>query len=462
MTSRSTATDSQAKTGTSSFAATAAGPKAASATTAGPKAASAPPNAARGRSWDSPVTSYYVLLGASLVLLAVGLVMVLSASAVTSLKNSGSSFTVFADQLVFALVGIPLMLLAARISVTWWQRLAWPSLGLALLGQLLVFTPLGVSVQGNRNWIELGSHRVQPSEGLKFALVLWGAMILARKQPLLNRWPHVVIPVLFPVGALAVGLVLAGKDLGTSIILLAIVGGLLFVSGVPLRLFLGAGAAMAALVATFVATSPNRSMRIAGWLAGGCAEADAATRASTCYQPIHGRYALADGGLWGVGLGASRQKWSWLPEAHNDFIFAIIGEELGLPGALTVLGLYLLIAWVCLRLITRNDSAFIRCAAAGAMTWLIGQMLINVGAVLGLLPVIGLPLPLVSSGGSALVAAMLTLGMLLAFARAEPGAALALRSRSRPVRRILRPVLRPLRAQRSRLFAPTSSAKDSS
>ncbi len=402
---------------------------------------------------ESPLTSYYLLLGASLVLLFMGLVMVLSASAVTSLKDSGSSFTVFQDQLLFAVLGIPLMLLAARISVAWWVRLAWPLLAVALLAQMLVFSPLGVTIQGNRNWIELAGHRVQPSEGLKFALVLWGAMVLARKRPLLGSWPHVLIPLLFPVGAVAVGLVLAGRDLGTSLVLLLILGGLLFVSGVPLRMFSAAGLAMAALVTVFVVTSSNRSQRISGWLNGGCSSANEATRASTCYQPIHGKYALADGGLWGVGLGASRQKWSWLPEAHNDFIFAIIGEELGLPGALTILALFLVIAWVSLRLISRADQLFVRCAAAGAMAWLLGQMLINIGAVLGLLPVIGLPLPLVSSGGSALVAAMATLGMLLAFARAEPGAPAALRGRAHSRRRLLSRIAPTRSHQRS----PTSA-----
>jgi cell division protein FtsW len=344
---------------------------------------------ATGGRWDSPVATYYLLLGSSLVLLGLGLVMVLSASSVTSLKTSGSSFTVFADQLVFALIGVPIMFGASRIPVAGWRKLSWIVLVVALVGQLLVFTPLGVSVQGNRNWVQIAGHRLQPSESLKIALVLWGAAVLARKRGLLGRWQHAAVPVLFPVGAMAVGLVLAGKDLGTSLILLLILVSLVFTAGVPIRTITTATAVITTLVTVLVVTSDNRTKRVLGWLAGGCSAAK--DRDSACYQPIHGKYALADGGWWGVGLGASREKWSWLPEAHNDFIFAIIGEELGLPGALLVLALFAVLAWACLRLATRSEELFVRLAAAAAMTWLIGQMLINVGAVLGLLPVIGLP-----------------------------------------------------------------------
>jgi cell division protein FtsW len=396
------------------------------------------------RRLDSPVTSYYVLLGASLLLLLVGLIMVLSASSVTSLKSSGSSFTVFRGQLAFAAVGLPLMLIASRVPVRWWKAMGWPALGLAVAGQMLVFSSLGVSVNGNRNWVELAGLRLQPSEAMKFALVLWGAAVLARKRLLLDQWVHVLVPVLMPAGLVSIGLVLAGHDLGTGLVLLLILGSLLFAAGVPARMFLTAGAAMVAVVSALVVNNENRMARIAGWLGGeGCTDT-----LNTCYQSIHGKYALADGGWWGVGLGASREKWSWLPEAHNDFIFAIIGEELGLPGAVVVLGLFLLIGWTCLRLATRSQDLFVRLAASAAMTWLLGQMLINVGAVIGMLPVVGVPLPLVSSGGSALVTSMVALGMLMSFARAEPGAAQALRARNGLLRRSMSVL--PARSQRVR------------
>ncbi len=381
---------------------------------------------------DSPVTSYYVLLGATLLLLVIGLVMVLSASSVTSLTKSGSSFTVFRSQLVFAAIGLPLMLVASRVPVRAWKAIGWVALVVALVAQALVFTRLGVSVGGNRNWIGVGGMRLQPSEGMKLALVLWGAAVLARKRNLLDRWVHVMVPVMFPVGVIGIGLVLAGHDLGTALVLLLILAALLFAAGAPGRMFLMAGGAMAALVGAMVVTSDNRKRRIASWIGGQCQDS-----LGSCYQSIHGKYALADGGWWGVGLGASREKWSWLPEAHNDFIFAIIGEELGLPGALVVLALFLLIGWACLRLVTRSPDMFVRIAAAASMAWLLGQTLINVGAVIGMLPVIGVPLPLVSSGGSALVTSLVVLGMLMSFARAEPGAAEALTARTGLLRRSL-------------------------
>jgi cell division protein FtsW len=382
--------------------------------------------------FDSPVATYYLLLGATLLLLVIGLVMVLSASAVTSLKASGSVFTVFRSQMVFAALGLPLMALAARLPVRAWRRIGWVAIIVTMVAQLFVFTPLGVTVNGNRNWIGLGSFRLQPSEALKLALVLWGAGVLARKRPLLRDWRHATVPLLVPVGALVLVLVLAGHDLGTSLVLLLILGALLFAAGAPMRLFGVAGGATVALVTVLVVTSDSRMKRVGAWLGGVCTD-----KLGTCLQPVHGKYALADGGWWGVGLGASREKWSWLPEAHNDFIFAIIGEELGLPGTLVVLALFLVLGYACFRLVARSDDLFVRIATVGAMAWLLGQMLINVGAVIGMLPVIGVPLPLVSSGGSALLTSMVTLGMLMAFARAEPGAAQALTARPGVLRRSL-------------------------
>jgi cell division protein FtsW len=276
--------------------------------------------------------------------------------------------------------------------------------------------------------------RLQPSEALKLALVLWGAMVLARKRALLDRWMHAVVPVLFPVGAVALALVLAGRDLGTTLVLLMLLGALLFAAGAPARMFGSAAAAMAVAVGVLVVTSANRMGRIGVWLSG-CT--DVKDRLGTCLQPIHGKYALADGGWWGVGLGASREKWSYLPAAHNDFIFAIIGEELGLPGTFVVLALFLALGYGCYRLVARTDDLFVRIATAGAMAWLLGQALINVGAVIGLLPVIGVPLPLVSSGGSALIISLAVLGMLLSFARHEPGCREALAAREGVVRRSL-------------------------
>lgn len=387
--------------------------------------------------WETPVTSYYLLLGSTLLLVGIGLVMVLSSSSVESYAASGSSFAVFSRQAVFAAVGVLLMWGASRVPVRAWKRWAWPLLGLALLGQLLVLTPLGVGVKGNTNWIEVAGVRAQPSEAAKLALAVWLGAVLARKRHLLSSWAHVLVPV-GPFAGLVVGLVLMGNDLGTALVLLAIVGGALFVAGVPARMFAVALGAAGAAAAALVVTSPNRMQRIDSWLSAECTDYWGA-----CWQTTHGKWALASGGWWGVGLGASREKWSWLPEAHNDFIFAIIGEELGLPGTTVVILLFAAMGIAFARVVRRTDDLFVKITTAGVLAWVVGQAVINIGVVLGLLPVIGVPLPLVSAGGSALVSTLVALGMVLSFARAEPGAREALQARPGVVRRSLAVV--PLR-----------------
>ena len=395
------------------------------------------------RRFDSPVTSYYLIVGTTTALLLIGLVMVLSASMVTSYKDDGSSYAVFLNQARFAGIGLVGAVIAARLSVAWWKRLAIPSLGVAVLLQALVFVPgLGLSKGGNRNWLKLTSTlSLQPSELTKVGLVLVGALILANKRALLGRVSHAIVPYLVPVAAVTIGLVLVGHDLGTALVLIAIVGAVMYAAGVPGRLFVAAVGAAAVLAAVLVLTSANRMDRITNWLSGSCNDPN-----GECGQAVHGLYALADGGWWGVGLGASKEKWSWLPEAHNDFIFAIIGEELGLPGTFIILALFAVIATACYRIVSRSTDQFVRIAAAGAMAWILGQAMINIGAVIGLLPVIGVPLPLVSAGGSALVTTLLAMGMLVSFARTEPGAAEILAARPGVIKRSL--AVLPRRRQR--------------
>ncbi|HMT31457.1 MAG TPA: putative lipid II flippase FtsW [Dermatophilaceae bacterium] len=385
-----------------------------------------------GARLDSPVTSYYVLIGATAALVLIGLVMVLSASMVTALKAEGSSYAVFTNQAVFAVVGLVGAIVAAKIPVRLWKRLALPALVGAVALQAAVFTPLGAVVNGNRNWLRIFGMSMQPSELTKLGLVLVGALILSNRRHQLGSLKAAIIPYLVPIVALTVGLVLAGHDLGTALILIIVVGVVLYVAGVSARLFAVAGAVAAAVVAGLVLTSPNRVGRITNWLSGDCTDPN-----GVCGQSVHGLYALADGGWWGVGLGASKEKWAWLPEAHNDFIFAIIGEELGLPGTLVILGLFLVFATACLRIVLRSDDHFVRVATAGAMAWILGQAMVNIGAVIGLLPVIGVPLPFVSAGGSALISSMLAVGMLVSFARHEPGAQDILSARPGVVKRSL-------------------------
>ncbi|MDQ1294624.1 MAG: cell division protein FtsW [Actinomycetota bacterium] len=381
---------------------------------------------------ESPLAAYYLVLGSSVALTALGLVMVLSSSSVEAVRDTGSSFSVFAKQALFAVLGLPLAWAASRAPLRLWTRLAWPAMGVGFLGLLLVLSPLGDTVQGNRNWLPVGPVAIQPSEAAKLALVIWISTVLTCKRPLLHVPAHALVPVL-PAACLMLGLVLLGHDLGTALVMMALVGALLFFAGVPLRLFALAGGLAGAASLLLVWTSPNRMGRVGDWLSGsGCND-----YYGSCWQAIHGKWALASGGWWGVGLGSSREKWSWLPAAHNDFIFAIIGEELGLVGTLAVLTLFALLGIGMLKLVLSTDDFFVKVATGGVLAWILGQALVNIGAVLGVLPVIGVPLPLVSYGGSALMMTLVALGMVLGFARQLPGASEALASRPSVVKRSL-------------------------
>ncbi|HEY5031594.1 MAG TPA: putative lipid II flippase FtsW, partial [Actinomycetes bacterium] len=313
-------------------------------------------------------------------------------------------------------------------------RLASVPLLIGALGLLcLVLVPgVGYSVNGNQNWINFGGpFRIQPSEAAKLALVIWSADVLSRKQKLLSQWRHLLVPIL-PVTVILLTLVMLGNDLGTDVILMAIAAALLFVVGAPTRLFAVLGTIAISGVVFLSISAPHRLDRFTSWLH------PSADTLGTGYQAIQGRFALGSGGWWGLGLGAGREKWGWLPEAHTDFIFAVIGEELGLIGTLAVLILFALVVYAGIRIALRSDDLFIRLAAGGATAWITVQALINIGAVLGLLPIAGVPLPLVSYGGSALLPTLVALGMLLAFARCEPGARAALAARGPgPVRRLV-------------------------
>jgi cell division protein FtsW len=360
-------------------------------------------------------TPYYVLLGASSLLLALGIVMVFSASSVVAFSFMGSSFAIVSKQMMWVVIGLPMMWLASRLPVKVWRAFAYLGLitSLALLF-LVVFA--GTEVNGNKNWLDFGGpFRIQPSELAKLSLILWGADLLARKHKLLTQWKHLLVPFV-PVGGFVIGLVLLGGDLGTAIILAAILGALLYVAGAPFRLFVWAAVPAFAVLAVMLQTRAARLSRIQDWL-----HPNASDPLGSGFQALHGKFALASGGWWGVGLGGSKEKWGSLPEAHTDFIFAIIGEELGLVGTLAVLALIGAVGYAGLRVAVAATDPFVRLAAAGVTAWILVQALVNVGAVLGILPITGVPLPLVSYGGSALVPTMLGLGMLLSFARPRRG-----------------------------------------
>ncbi|MCE1178601.1 MAG: putative lipid II flippase FtsW [Micrococcales bacterium] len=390
------------------------------------------------RRLESPMASYYGLVIITVALVTIGLVMVLSASAIISYKKTESPYTIFLRQAQFAAVGSIALIVASRLPLAFWKRTAPLVMLAAIAFQAAVFTPLGLEDKGNRNWLAFGPITMQPSELSKIGLAVFGAVILGRKYRLLHRFGHVLVPYLVPVAALSIGLVLYGNDLGTVLVLMGIVGGVLFAAGVDWRYFALALVGGGGLAGLMVAISPNRLDRFAVWL-GRDTDIHGMAR-----QPTYGRYALADGGWWGVGLGQSREKWQYLAEPHNDFIFAIIGEELGLPGTLVILALFAALALVCYRIVRRADDLFVRLATAGVMAWIITQAVINIGAVIGLLPVIGVPLPLVSAGGSSLVTTMGALGMLMSFARQEPGCAEAFAARP-PFHRRALAAIRPAR-----------------
>jgi cell division protein FtsW len=358
--------------------------------------------------------NFFLLLGTTVFLVAFGLVMVLSSSSVESHLESDDFFASFSRQGLYALIGVPFMLVASRMPITFWKRWAWPAIFVGLGLQLLVFSPLGYEYGGNRNWINLGSFSAQPSELLKLAIIVWIAFILTSKEGLLDDWKHVLIPI-GPVAGLAIGLVLIGNDLGTAVIMLSIVLGGLYFAGVRIK-FIAVAVAVLAFFGLIIAfASSSRTDRINAWLYGCTAE----QYEGFCWQPTHGTWALASGGVFGVGLGNSKAKWSWLPEADNDYIFAIIGEELGLIGAVVVLVLFIVLAISFVRIIRSSTDAFARIVTAGVGIWIVGQALVNIAVVLGVLPVLGVPLPLISAGGSALISTLLAIGVVLSFAR-EP------------------------------------------
>ncbi|WP_335931635.1 putative lipid II flippase FtsW [Streptomyces sp. PTD5-9] len=383
------------------------------------------------RTWDRPLTAYYLILGAGLLITVLGLVMVYSASMIKALELNKPGSYFFRKQFLAAVIGAVLMAVAARMPVKLLRALSYPLLvGTVVLMALVQVPGIGMSINGNQNWLSLGGpFQLQPSEFGKLALVLWGADLLARKQDkrLLSQWKHMLVP-LVPVAFMLLGLIMIGGDMGTAIILTAILFGLLWLAGAPTRLFAGVLAFAVVLSVVFIKTSPNRMSRLA------CIGATEPGPGDSCWQAVHGIYALASGGWFGSGLGASVEKWGQLPEPHTDFIFAITGEELGLAGTLSVLALFAALGYAGIRVAGRTEDPFVRYAAGGVITWIMVQAVINIGAVLGLLPIAGVPLPLFSYGGSALLPTMFAVGLLIAFAREEPAAKAALAMRRPGVR----------------------------
>ena len=358
--------------------------------------------------WDVPV----MLLVTTLGLAIFGCIMVLSASSVTMISQGQSPFSQVSSQIMFLVLGVIAMAGITRIPVGVYHKkfVVYAMLATALVMQLAVVV-VGVEVNGNRNWLKLGPVQIQPSEFSKLAIIMWLAWVYSRHGDISRSIWRTLFPSIYGVGALVL-LIMLGGDMGTAMVYGFIFVGMMWLAGASRSSLLKIGGAFAALALVGVLSSANRVARIFGiW--GSCTNAN-------CDQANSGEVALTTGGFLGVGLGQSRQKYNYLAEAHNDYIFAIIGEELGLLGTLAVLLLYVGLVYCAVRIMLRTTDPLVRLATGGIMIWLTSQAIINMGMVSRILPVIGVPLPFVSYGGSSLLSSLFAAGLLLAFARQTP------------------------------------------
>jgi len=352
---------------------------------------------------------YNILLTATLCLLAAGAVMVYSASSARTLLESGGDGTGYlVKYVVYGAIGLVVMQVLARGSGMDFVRRITPAL-LVISFVLLVAVKLpgiGVQINGARRWIGAGPVQFQPSELMKLALVLYAASLLATHPARLRTFKEVASP-LFVVAAAAILLIASQPDLGTALVTAFTLGALLLVAGVPMRILYMISGAGAALVLVFVLIEPYRAARLTAFL-NPWAHSD-----SIGFQSVQGQIALGSGGVFGVGLGESVQKVFYLPEAHTDFILAVIGEEIGIAGVCGVLFLYGLIGYAGLRTAKAAKTRFAQLLAAGLTSLILCQALLNIFAVLGLAPLTGVPLPFISSGSSSLLVLLATMGLLL-------------------------------------------------
>ena len=365
---------------------------------------------------SKPTSSYYLLLVSTAALTSLGLIMVLSASSIHSLETNGSSFSIVIRQFIFFVIALPVGILSSRIPVRTWKFIArFSFLGSVLLLLLLQIPGMGNTVNGNTNWIAFGPIVFQPSEFAKFFMILWAGSMLAKQEEGKNSRSNVIVT-LVPTFFAIMLLVMLGNDLGNAAIFAAILISLLFISGIQLRLIGVTGILGLGLVAGLVVTVPNRMRRLLVVLHPFSPE----YYKLSGWQPAHSIMGLASGGLFGVGLGASRQKWGNLAEAHTDFIFSVIGEELGLIGTLGVLALFAALLLAIFRIAIRAADPMVRYTSAGIGCWIAVQVVLNIGSATSLLPVVGVTLPLLSYGGSSLIATYLALGFVLGAALRDP------------------------------------------
>jgi len=375
----------------------------------------------------TPASAYYLILGSVVALSSLGLVMVLSASSVKSLRESGNSFSFVLRQALFLILAAGLAWVAMKLRYELWKPIAQVSL---LVSCALLVLPqiggIGKTVGGNTNWIGFGSFTLQPSEFAKLGLILWCALRLRihderASQGIASNPATLIVPGFM----LIMALILLGKDLGTAVLVTGIVAGILFISGLAFKVFglLAVGAGL--LFAALILPNANRMNRFSAFFDPFAEE----NYQGVGWQQAHSIMGLASGGAVGTGLGSSKQKWGSLPEVHTDFIFAVIGEELGLLGTLATLGLFGILFLGIFKVAINAQNSFDRYVCAGIGCWISVQVLLNIGTVISLIPVVGVTLPLISYGGSSLIATFIALGYVLGVLRRDPQIASEIRQR---------------------------------
>jgi cell division protein FtsW len=379
------------------------------------------------------MTSFHLIVAVSTLLVTLGLIMVLSASGVRSYDDDGSAWAIFGRQVLWTVVGLVAFYLALRMPVRVLRRSAFTGFVITLAMLVLVLIPgIGKEANGSRGWFVVAGFSMQPSELAKIAFAIWGAHLLAARRMERASLREMLVP-LVPAAIIALTLIVAQPDLGQTVSLGIILLALLWYAGLPLRVFLSSLAVVVVAAGILAMSEGYRSDRVQSWLNPGADEQGSG------YQARQARYALANGGIFGDGLGQGTAKWNYLPNAHNDFIFAIIGEELGFVGAAGLLALFGLFAYTGMRIARRSADPFLRLLTATTTMWILGQAFINVGYVIGLLPVTGLQLPLISAGGTSTVTTLLMIGVLANAARHEPDAVASLRAgRDDRINRLLR------------------------
>jgi cell division protein FtsW len=398
-----------------------------------PEAVERAPRTRFGAWLGRPMTSFHLIIAVTALLVTLGLTMVLSASGVHSYDEDGSPWAIFARQVLWTVVGLLAFYIALRMPVNLMRSLSFSAFAVTIVMLVLVLVPgIGKEANGSRGWFVVAGFSMQPSELAKIAFAIWGAHLLAARRMEHASLREMLIP-LVPAAVIALALIVAQPDLGQTVSLGIILLGLLWYAGLPLRVFLSSMVAVIISAAILAVSAGYRSDRVQSWLNPG---ADAQ---GSGYQARQARFALANGGVFGDGLGQGTAKWNYLPNAHNDFIFAIIGEELGFVGAVALLCLFGLFAYTGMRIARRSADPFLRLLTATATLWVLGQVFINVGYVVGLLPVTGLQLPLISAGGTSTATTLLIIGIMANAARHEPEAVAALRAgREDRMNRLLR------------------------